>query len=100
MLVLSSSVAAPPHRAYLVVNPHPPKTRTYVYRYSTVCYLAGIDPTDNQAGVPAIDSVNVWASLLVPNASETPRTVVPLATGGLPSVRATIWPCLHNSIRP
>lgn len=47
--------------------------------YATFAYLAGVDPTDHvaaTAGLPAIDSLNVWPYLAKESlASESPRTV-------------------------
>eukprot|EP01006_Ploeotia_vitrea_P006676 TRINITY_DN14375_c0_g1_i1.p1 TRINITY_DN14375_c0_g1~~TRINITY_DN14375_c0_g1_i1.p1 ORF type:complete len:553 (-),score=61.32 TRINITY_DN14375_c0_g1_i1:1318-2976(-) len=47
--------------------------------YSTFCYLAGVDPTDHAAaaaGLPPIDSLNVWK--LISGQNETsPRVEIP-----------------------
>lgn len=47
------------------------------YRYATFCALAGVDPDDQQDGVPNIDSVNVWPSL-VDSTQPSARTEIPL----------------------
>jgi hypothetical protein len=46
--------------------------------YATLCGLARVDPTDIPANksVPATDSIDVWASLMVPNSSASPRRTV------------------------
>ena len=49
-------------------------------RYATLCGLAGVDPTDGDGSVvPALDSLDVWPALLVPNGTQSPRTRIPLA---------------------
>ena len=55
--------------------------------YATFCRLAGVDPTDAPANrtVPGIDSIDIWASLLVPNNTQSPRTTLPLAFNGVPT---------------
>eukprot|EP00038_Savillea_parva_P017529 m.20629 g.20629 ORF g.20629 m.20629 type:complete len:718 (-) comp3812_c0_seq1:251-2404(-) len=48
--------------------------------YATLCYLAGVDPTDHVGdGVPDTDSINMWDSLMMPNTSTSPRTMLPLS---------------------
>jgi len=52
--------------------------------YSTFCALAGVDPTDHraeQAGLPPIDSFNMWPMLSGQN-STSPRTEIPLGHVG------------------
>lgn len=49
--------------------------------YATFCHLAGVDPTDSPAGVPPIDSINVWDALISGNLTATPRREVPLSYG-------------------
>lgn len=46
-------------------------------RYATACALAGVNPDDAVAGVPNIDSLNVWPALTTSAAS--PRTEIPLS---------------------
>lgn len=50
--------------------------------YATFCHIAGVDPTDERAaraGLPPIDSHNVWP--LVSGANLTsPRTAIPLGS--------------------
>jgi len=45
--------------------------------YSTFCFLAGIDPTDDAPGIPSIDSVNQWHVI----SGSTPK-----------AARVEIWP--------
>eukprot|EP01062_Namystynia_karyoxenos_P038921 TRINITY_DN2828_c0_g2_i1.p1 TRINITY_DN2828_c0_g2~~TRINITY_DN2828_c0_g2_i1.p1 ORF type:complete len:522 (+),score=133.72 TRINITY_DN2828_c0_g2_i1:101-1666(+) len=47
--------------------------------YATFSRLAGVSAVDDVAGVPPPDSIDVWDSLLVPNADATNRTEVPLS---------------------
>eukprot|EP00035_Acanthoeca_spectabilis_P026572 m.463235 g.463235 ORF g.463235 m.463235 type:complete len:540 (+) comp22965_c0_seq1:16-1635(+) len=49
--------------------------------YATLSNLVGVDPTDNAAGVPGIDSIDQWKVLMTPNASpgDSIRTEIPLA---------------------
>ena len=46
--------------------------------YATFCGLAGVEPSDPQANktVPAVDSLDMWPSLRIPNNSISPRTTV------------------------
>ena len=49
--------------------------------YSTFCYLAGVDPTDERAAkanLPPIDSMNMWP-LISGQTSESPRKDVPIS---------------------
>ena len=48
--------------------------------YSTFCNLAGVDPTDDHAGVPSIDSINQW-DVITGKASAPARTEIHPATG-------------------
>ena len=41
--------------------------------YGTLLNLVGVDPTDDVAGLPPVDSIDVWPSLLVPNATFSGR---------------------------
>lgn len=48
--------------------------------YATFCGLLGVDPADGDGSiVPAIDSIDVWAALQVPNGTTTPRSSLPLS---------------------
>eukprot|EP00054_Salpingoeca_dolichothecata_P026650 m.191866 g.191866 ORF g.191866 m.191866 type:complete len:326 (-) comp25724_c0_seq10:103-1080(-) len=52
--------------------------------YATVCFLAGVDPTDQKAkaaGLPPIDSLNMWPLVSGQNMT-SPRTIIPLGTPG------------------
>ena len=46
--------------------------------YATFCGLAAVDPADPQTdkSVPAVDSLDMWPSLLVPNNTKSPRSTV------------------------
>ena len=50
-------------------------------RYATFLHVAGVDSADvpENKTVPATDSINVWSSLMVPNATASPRTSLPLS---------------------
>jgi arylsulfatase I/J len=52
--------------------------------YATLCHLAGADPTDtpapNPAGIPPIDSMNMWP-YLTGDATASPRTQMLISTG-------------------
>lgn len=61
--------------------------------YATLCGLAGVDPTDSgavAAGVPPIDSVDQWKTILTPNATweDGARQEMMLAYNILNKVRA------------
>ena len=61
--------------------------------YATLCGLAGVDPTDSGAvaeGVPPIDSVDQWQTILTPNATweDGARQEMVLAYNFLNKVRA------------
>ena len=47
--------------------------------YATLCYVAGVDPSDSTPGVPPIDSKSMWPEwrpeLLQDGTSSTPRTM-------------------------
>lgn len=49
--------------------------------YATLSYLAGSVSDDLSApiDVPPIDSINMWESLMTPNASSSPRNEIPLS---------------------
>ena len=52
--------------------------------YTTLCALAGVDPTDNlaaAAGLPPVDGVNLWPWIIGEVAS-SPRIEVPLGAAG------------------
>eukprot|EP01043_Picozoa_sp_COSAG02_P037578 COSAG02_NODE_2831_length_7935_cov_5.630296_6_plen_247_part_00 len=56
------------------------------YQYATFCSLVSINPHDHRAAmapaalmVPAVDSIDQWPSLLIPNASQSARHEVPLS---------------------
>ena len=54
--------------------------------YGTLCGLVGVSPTDDVPGLPPVDSVDVWPSILVPNANSTGRTEIFLS-----------WSCTASS---
>ena len=57
--------------------------------YSTIAYLAGVDPTDHKAeaaGLPPIDSLNLWPLLSGQN-STSPRVEIPVSPDSIIS-----WP--------
>jgi arylsulfatase B len=66
--------------------------------YATFCAFAGVDPTDHKAaaaGLPPIDSLDLWPLITGTNAT-SPRTEVPIAPGALISwpyklVRGLTW---------
>ena len=64
--------------------------------YATLCGLAGVDPADPAPGVPPIDSLDQWATILKPNATwaDGPRQemVVSYNMLGNPSLRAPSGP--------
>ena len=44
--------------------------------YGTLSTMVGVSPEDNVDGVPAVDSIDIWSSLMVPNGTSTPRTEI------------------------
>jgi len=44
--------------------------------YGTLSKMVGVSPDDNVDGVPPVDSIDVWSSLMVPNGTSTPRTEI------------------------
>ena len=57
--------------------------------YATLCGLVGVDPSDNVGdGVPPIDSIDQWSTILTPNASihDGARQEMMLAYGGTTKV--------------
>eukprot|EP01084_Bolivina_argentea_P128351 226885_1 len=52
--------------------------------YATLCNIVGIDPTDSRAkaaGLPPIDSINMWPYILNTTDGPSPRTEVYLSSG-------------------
>lgn len=69
---------------YLPINMRGQKTDEYIHIadwYSTLCFLAGIDPTDETAAkynLPPIDSLNMWPLISGKNKT-SPRVDIPVS---------------------
>lgn len=51
--------------------------------YSTLSYLAGVDPTDDSVGVQPVSSVNLWPSIAFPTSCPEARWELQLSTQAL-----------------
>ena len=60
-----------------------------------MCKLVGVDPTDHVSGLPPVDSVDAWPSLLVPNANASGRDEIFLSYSC--SLGKTQWPAANAS---
>ena len=95
---------------YLLEKMKGQKTDSYIHLtdwYATFCYLAGVDPTDEEAAkakLPPIDSMNMWPLISGQN-STSPRTDIPVSNNTLISgdykiitgnVNMSIWTGPHS----
>ena len=63
--------------------------------YGTLCKLVGVDATDHVPGLPPVDSIDVWPSLLQPNANFSGRDEVFLSFSC--SLGHPQWPAANAS---